>query len=83
MTVSKLCIFGGEWLGLDRREVRCARTSLLERVADWDSRICVWDVVVRIWKISKYLLEKEGGKRRRGGPSWFIYFVWYLVGSHC
>lgn len=55
---------------------------MLERVADWDSRICVWDVVVRIWMISKYLLEKEGGKRRRGGPSWLVYFVWYLVGSH-
>lgn len=31
-------------------------------------------VVVRIWMIVKYLLEKEWG-RRRGGPSWLIYFV--------
>lgn len=48
-TVSKFCIFGGEECGLDRREVRWAWTSLLERVADWDSRICGWDVAVRIY----------------------------------
>lgn len=47
ITVSKFCIFGGEECGLDRRDLRWARTSLLERVADWDSRICRY--VVSIW----------------------------------
>lgn len=47
ITVSKFCIFGGEECGLDRRDLRWASTSLLERVADWDSRIC--GSVVRIW----------------------------------
>lgn len=47
ITVSKFCIFGGEECGLDLRDLRWASTSLLERVADWDSRICGY--VVRIW----------------------------------
>lgn len=38
-TVSTFLCFWGTVRGLARLAVRCARTSWLERMADWDSRI--------------------------------------------